>query len=360
MHPSVLSTQSRTATHSTSSATAKTPVLAGPAVATTVPPILHPDDDGVTTVSFLLLPEYAMVSLLSAIEPLRIANRLAGRELYRWQCLSENGQAVVASNQMALQTHQDMHAVDTPRNLFVNASFHPERHQSPEAVDWLRRLNRRNSLLGALDTGCHLLARAGLLKGHRVTLHWEAVPAFQEIYPDILISPELFEIGRNRITCAGGTAATDMMLHLIQQQSGTALALQICDQCIKNGIRPPSDRQRIGLPRQLNIHHPRLIRVLGLMEQHIETPLTPADLARSAFISLRQLERLCQRFLEASPSAYYLKLRLERARQLLQETDLSVSEVGGACGFVSASHFCRSYRRHFDMTPGEQRRATAN
>ncbi|WP_116473936.1 GlxA family transcriptional regulator [Zobellella maritima] len=334
----------------------RTAVATGPAP---VSPILHPDDDGVITVSFLLLPEYAMVSLLSAIEPLRIANRLAGRPLYRWQCLSEQGQPVMASNQMALQQHLDMYAVDPPRNLFVNASFHPERHRSLAFVDWLRRLNRRGSLLGALDTGCYLLARAGLLKGQRVTLHWEAAPAFQETYPDILISPELFEIGRNRITCAGGTAATDMMLHLIQQHAGTALALQICDQCIKNGIRPPSDRQRIGLPRRLNIHHPRLIRVLSLMEQHIEIPLTPAELANSAFISLRQLERLCQRFLDASPSAYYLKLRLERARQLLQETDLSVCEVGTACGFGSASGFCRSYRRHFNMTPGEQRRRSA-
>ncbi len=324
--------------------------------ASAAPSALHPDPDGVITVSFLLLPEYAMVSLLSAIEPLRIANRLAGRELYRWQCLSESGQAVIASNQMALQQHLDIAAVDTPRNLFVNASFHPERHQSPVLIDWLRRLNRRNSLLGALDTGCHLLARAGLLKGHRVTLHWEAIPAFQETYPNILISPELFEIGRNRITCAGGTAATDMMLHLIAQHSGTALALKICDQCLKNGMRPASDSQRIGVPRQLNIHHPRLIRVLTLMEQHLETPLTPADLARSTHISLRQLERLCLRYLGASPSAYYLQLRLERARQLLCESDLGVGEVGVACGFASASHFCRSYRRHFAMTPGEQRR----
>ncbi|UTW10942.1 GlxA family transcriptional regulator [Marinobacterium rhizophilum] len=328
---------------------------AAPASPAPAASILHPDDDGTITVSFLLLPEYAMVSLLSAIEPLRIANRLAGRELYRWQCLSENGQAVTASNQMALQQHLDMRTVE-PRNLFVNASFHPERHRSPALIDWLRRLHRRNSLLGALDTGCHLLARAGLLKGHRVTLHWEAIPAFQETYPDILISPELFEIGRNRITCAGGNAATDLMLHLIQQHAGTALALQICDQCLKNGMRPASDSQRIGLPRQFNIHHPRLIRVLTLMEQQLETPLTPAQLARSAHISLRQLERLCQQFLGVSPSAYYLKLRLERARQLLCESDLGIAEVGIACGFVTASHFCRSYRRHFDMTPGEQRR----
>ncbi|WP_020682373.1 GlxA family transcriptional regulator [Marinobacterium rhizophilum] len=338
------------------------PVQPGSMAAAASPSVtsaLQPDADGVITLSFLLLPEYAMVSLLSAIEPLRIANRLAGKQLYRWQCLSEDGQVVPASNQMALQQHLDIHAVDTPRNLFVNASFHPERYQSPVLIDWLRRLNRRGCLLGALDTGCHLLARAGLLKGHSVTLHWEAVPAFQATYPDILISPELFDIGRNRITCAGGTAATDMMLHLIAQHSGTALALQICDQCIKNGIRPPSERQRIGLPRQLNIHHPRLIRVLGLMEQHLETPLTPTELARSAFISLRQLERLCQRFLNASPSAYYLKLRLERARQLLQESNLSVCDVGGACGFASASHFCRCYRRHFGQSPGAQRRNAA-
>ncbi|MEH6576748.1 MAG: GlxA family transcriptional regulator [Amphritea sp.] len=320
---------------------------------------LKPDDDGVFTLSFLLLPEYAMLSLLSAIEPLRVANRLAGKELYRWQCLSEDGNAVFASNEMALQPHRNIHEIELPRNLFVNSSFHPERYVNPTTIEWLRKLHRQGCILGALDTGCYLLAKAKLLKGHRITMHWEAVPVFQEENPTLKISHELFEIDDKRITCAGGTAATDLVLHLIQLHSGVNLALQVCEQFIKTGIRQKSDKQRISLAHRLNIHHPRLLKVLGLMDQHIDTPMTPLELAESAFISLRQLERLFNRFLDCTPSQYYLKLRLNRARQLLCESELNVCKVATASGFSSAPHFCRTYRSHFGMTPKAQRKASA-
>lgn len=322
-------------------------------------PLLIADDDGGITLSFLLLPEYAMVSLLSAIEPLRVANRLAGKQLYRWQCLSEDGHAVVASNQMALQPHENIHTVALPRNLFVNSSFHPERYVNPATIEWLHKLHRQGSILGALDTGCYLLAKAQLLKGHRITMHWEAVPVFRENNPWQEISHELFEIDGKRITCAGGTAATDMILHLIQLQSGAHLALEVCEQFIKSGIRQKSDKQRISLAHRLNIHHPRLLKVLTLMDQHIETPMTPGELAESAFISLRQLERLFNRFLDCTPSQYYLKLRLSRARQLLCESGLNVTDVATASGFRSAPHFCRTYRRHFGTTPKSQRQPIA-
>ncbi|NVK40121.1 MAG: GlxA family transcriptional regulator [Oceanospirillaceae bacterium] len=320
---------------------------------------LIPDDDGVVTLSFLLLPDYGMVSLMSAIEPLRIANRLAGRALYRWQCLSEDGQAVVASNGMVLQDHLPLCSSPAPRNLFVNASFHPERHSAPDMLNWLRLLRRRGSLLGALDTGCYPLARAGLLKGYQVTMHWEAAPAFQALYPDVPVSPELYEIDRGLITCAGGAAATDLMLHLIGQHAGPDLCARICDQTIRSAARPPSERQCQSLAQRHRIHHPRLRRVLDLMEQHLDMPLAPETLAQRAHISLRQLERLCQRYLNASPSQYYLGLRLERARQLLRESDLSIASVASACGFSTASHFCHCYRRRFGLTPGAQRREAA-
>ncbi|WP_198598887.1 AraC family transcriptional regulator [Enterovibrio norvegicus] len=136
------------------------------------------DDDGVFTLSFLLLPEYAMVSLLSAIEPLRIANRLAGKTLFRWQCFSEDGEPVLASNGLALQDSISINTSEKPRNLFVNASFHPEKHMSELAIKWLRDLHRLGVMIGALDTGCYLLAKAKLLDGYPITLHWEAKPSF--------------------------------------------------------------------------------------------------------------------------------------------------------------------------------------
>ncbi len=317
--------------------------------------ILKPDKDGVFTVSFLLIPEYAMVALLSAIEPMRVANRFAGREVFRWQLLSEDGEPVIASNGMALQSSLSVAESGTPENLFVCSSFHPENYIRTETVGWLRNLQRRGAVMGAMDTGCYLLAAAGLLRNRCLTMHWEAVPAFLENHPELEITNELFEIDRNLITCAGGTAAIDMMLHIIQAEFGRDLAIAVCEQFIKNGIRQKSDKQRIDLAARLKVHHPRLLRVLTLMEENLELPLTPSQLAAHAHLSVRQLERLFRSHLDSTPSAYYLGLRLERARQLLKESHLSVSEVAIASGFSSGAHFTRAYSKAYQVNPSKDR-----
>lgn len=320
--------------------------------------ILKPDKDGVFTLSFLLIPEYAMVSLLSATETMRVANRFAGREVFRWELLSEDGQPVYASNAMALQPQTAMQDAELPRNLFINSSFHPEQHIRPETVSWIRKAARNGAVMGAIDTGCYLLSAANLLKKQRITLHWEASPAFTEENPDIEISNELFEIDRNLITCAGGTAAMDLILHIIQSELSHELALSICEQFIKQGTRQKSDKQRINLAARLKVHHPRLLKVLTTMEENIDAPLSTTTLAEHAHISVRQLERLFRQHLDSSPSSYYIKLRLDRARQLLRETHLSVSEIGIACGFSSGPHFTRSYQSHFKINPSEDRKAS--
>lgn len=313
------------------------------------------DDDGVFTLSFLLLPDYAMVSLLSAIEPLRIANRLAGKDLFRWQCFSENGYAVVASNGMALQQSLNITTEPSPRNLFVNASFHPEKHLSENATQWLRSLSKQGYMIGALDTGCYLLAKAKLLDGYNVTLHWEAKPAFQERYPQLNVSSELFEIDRKRITCAGGTAATDMVLYLIDHYYHTDLATLVCEQLIKNGARSHSDNQRISGSKRLNLHHPKILNALALMDANIETPLATSDLANALSISIRQLERLFLQHLKCSPSIYYLQRRIEHARYLLSDSGLSIAEIALASGFSSTAHFSRRYREFYGTTASQYR-----
>lgn len=317
--------------------------------------ILKPDSDGVFTVSFLLIPEYAMVALLSAIEPMRVANRMAGRKVFRWQLLSEDGQTVQASNDLALVQTTNISEVETPTNLFVCSSFNPENHLREETISWLKKLYRGGTHIGAMDTGCYLLAAAGILKNCRITLHWEALPAFHEDHPDVEVTNELFEIDRHLITCAGGTSAIDMMLHIIQTELGDKLALDVCEQFIKTGIRQKSDKQRIDLAARLNIHHPRLLKVLAMMEQNMDDPLSTSQLAEKSHISVRQLQRLFQSHMGKSPSCYYLEMRLNRAKQLLRESHLSVSEIGIACGFSSAPHFTSSYRNHFHMSPSEDR-----
>lgn len=317
--------------------------------------ILKPDLDGVFTISFLLMPEYAMVGLLSAIEPLRVANRFADREIFRWQLLSDDGNSVNACNQLAIQQTQSIQDVETPKNLFVCASFNPEKHISSGTLTWLKKLYRKGSILGAMDTGCYVLAAANLLRNQRFTMHWEAIPAFQEDHPGLEISNELFEIDKNLITCAGGTAAIDMMLHIIQAEFGHDLAINVCEQFIQSGIRQKSAKQRIGLAARLKIHHPRLLKVLAKMEANIENPLSPSELAGHAHLSVRQLERLFRSHLDKSPTGYYMQIRLERARQLLRESHLSVAEIGIACGFSSAPHFTRSYRNQYQLSPSEDR-----
>jgi transcriptional regulator GlxA family with amidase domain len=219
----------------------------------------------------------------------------------------------------------------------------------------LRRFDRQGKDIGALCTGSHILARAGLLDGYRCTIHWENLAGFAEDFPQIEATPELFEIDRNRFTCSGGTAALDMMLNLISSQHGHDLAASVSDQFIHERIRDQHDQQRMALPARLGVRHPKLMAVIKLMEANLEEPLDRGELASAAGLSSRQLERLFRKYLNRSPARYYVELRLNRARLLLLQTNMPVIDVALACGFVSASHFSKCYRDFFGKTPRKER-----
>jgi AraC family carnitine catabolism transcriptional activator len=306
-------------------------------------------------ISFLLVPNFSMMAFMSAVEPLRVANRFGERELFSWRVLSSDGQPVTASNGMRVLADAAVADVERVSMLFVCASFDPERYADHALFVWLRRMAAYGSLLGAIDTGCFILARAGLLDGYRVTLHWESVGSFVEAFPAIQVSEELFEVDRNRFTCAGGTAALDMMLHLIARRHGQELAVAISEQFIHDRIRDRSDHQRMTLCARLGIHNAHVLRVVALMEKHIETPLPLEALAQEAGVSLRQLERLFACHLGETPRGYYLGLRLNCARRLLQQTSMQVIAVALACGFTSAAPLSRAYKTRFGCSPREDR-----
>lgn len=323
--------------------------------------MLKADTDGIYTLSFLLLPEYSMMAVLSGIEPLRVANRMAGREVFRWQLVTAQGSAVAASNLLALEQQGGMAQVGQchPNNLFVCASFNAEQYISPDISRWLQQLHKAGSVLGALDTGCYFLAAAGLLrKDEPVTLHWEALPAFAEKYPEQSLSSELFELGQV-ISCAGGSSMLDLMLHLIQSLLGHETAVQVCEQFIRSGIRGKTDKQRLDVSARLQLHDQRLIKAVLLMEQEMENPVSMVSLAEQVHVSVRQLERLFKQNLGLTPAEYYLELRLGKARQLLDNSDLSVSAIAMICGFSSGSHFSRSFQSRYGVNPSEQRKKKA-
>jgi len=222
-------------------------------------------------------------------------------------------------------------------------------------ISWLRREARKGATMGGLCTAGYTLAKAGLLDGKRATIHWENQDSFAEEFEDVTLTKSVFVIDGNRITTAGGTASIDLMLKIIADDHGEDLANLVADQLIYTSIRTDQDTQRLSIPTRIGVRHPKLGQVIRMMEQNIEDPISPAQLAKEVSMSTRQLERLFRRYLNRSPKRYYMELRLAKARNLLMQTDMSVINVALACGFASPSHFSKCYRAHYDTTPYRER-----
>ena len=307
------------------------------------------------TIGFLLVPGFALMSYAAAIEPLRAANLLSGKELYRWWHAAPGCKPVMASNGVAIITDC---GTDKHRNAnmkFVCAGGNPATFDDRSVFGWLRRLARKGVAIGGISGGPYIVAKAGLLDQRRATLHWEHLPAFREAFPDIEVVPSLFEIDGNRITCSGGISALDMMVALIERDHGRQLAASVGDWFLHTHIREGMGPQRMDLRYRFGVADETLIGVLRSMEMSLETPQPRATLAREAGISLRQLERLFEHHLGRGIHRHYRFLRLERARQLLRETTLPVLDVALATGFASSSQFARAYRRAFGEAPSATR-----
>lgn len=310
------------------------------------------------TFGFLLIPGFSMMGLMAAIEPLRVANRFQ-QGLYRWHLLSQDGQAVEASNGMSLNVDAPLQLPAQTELLFVVAGFEPLAHFNSRLSHWLHRCEREVSALGAIDTGSYLLAEAGLYSTQRLTLHWEAQEAFRERYPRLQVTQELFEIDQRRITSAGGTSSLDLMLDLISQRHGHSLAAQVSEQFVLSRIRTRQDHQRLQIANRYGLSNKKLVKVIGDMEQHCEQLLSCEALAARIGVTARQLERLFRHHLDTTPTLFYLNLRLDKARQLLRQSDLSVLDVSLACGFDSPSYFSARYRRRFGASPRNDRHEPA-
>jgi transcriptional regulator GlxA family with amidase domain len=307
------------------------------------------------TIGFLLVPGFALMSYAAAIEPLRAANLLSGKELYRWWHAAPGGKPVMASNGVAIITDCGTDKHRTADMMFVCAGGNPATFDDRSVFGWLRRLARKGVAIGGISGGPYIVAKAGLLDQRRATLHWEHLPAFREAFPDIEVVPSLFEIDGNRITCSGGISALDMMVALIERDHGRQLAASVGDWFLHTHIREGMGPQRMDLRYRFGVADETLIGVLRSMEMSLETPQPRATLAREAGISLRQLERLFEHHLGRGIHRHYRFLRLERARQLLRETTLPVLDVALATGFASSSQFARAYRRAFGEAPSATR-----
>lgn len=308
---------------------------------------------------FLLLDRFTLMSFASAIEPLRLANQVSGRALYAWRLAGENGHEAVCSNGAALKLDIGLEEISRDDTVMVCGGLDVAEATSKPILNWLRREARRGAAIAGLCTGAWAVAKAGLLDGKRATIHWENQDSFSEEFDDVRLTKSVFVVDGNRMTTAGGTASIDLMLKIIAADHGEELANTVADQLIYNAIRTDQDTQRLSIPTRIGVRHPKLAQVIGRMEANLEDPISPAKLADEVGMSTRQLERLFRRYLNRSPKRYYMEIRLQKARNLLMQTEMSVINVALACGFASPSHFSKCYRAHYSTTPYRERGTSA-
>jgi len=305
--------------------------------------------------AFVLVEGFPLLSFASAVDTLRIANRLGASPPYGWRVLTETGAPVRAACGTQLAPDAGLGEPLRDEAVAVVSGADVQHRAGRALLAWLRLAARMVAPVGGLCTGAWALAQAGLLDGRTATIHWENRDGFREAFGEVRLSGARHVAEADRFTTAGCSSALDLMLGFVAGRHGEALAAAVADQLIHNPLRIDSADHEFSAAARLGLRHPRLAKVIETMEAHLEDPVSPAVLAREVGLSTRQLERLFRRHLNRSPKRYYMELRLRKARHLLAQTDMSVIHVALACGFASPSHFSRCYRAQFQTTPYRDR-----
>jgi transcriptional regulator GlxA family with amidase domain len=317
------------------------------------------DTRHLTRFAFLLVNDFTLISMSSAIEPLRMANRISRQEIFRWKILSETGGPVCASDGLSVNVDfaiDDAAALAGTDVLIVCGGWNIESNATETAVRWLRSLAGKRMGFGSTCTGSYVLAAAGLLDGYRCSVHWENMGPMTDLFPKVHVSRNVYTIDRDRLTCSGGTSPIDMMLQIIKYECGPDVVAGVAEQFIYERVRHSGEHQRVPLRHLVGNQSEKLIVAVELMEANIREPISQVDIAEYTGVSRRQLQRLFERYLKCTPSRYYAQIRLARARELLHQTGMSLVEISALTGFVSSSHFSKSYKEQFGHSPSAERK----
>ena len=304
---------------------------------------------------FVLINDFSLIAFSNAIEPLRLANRLAREELYSWKITSETGERVKCSSGFYFDVDSSIHQINNDDYLLFCGGENIKKNITKTLINWIRKESRKQIYIGSICTGTYILAKAGIINDVSSTIHWENRESIKEEFEYLNITDSIFTIDKKRFSAAGGTASIDLMLNIISQDHGVNFAKKIADQVLHDSIRTEFDKQLPFIPNRIGVRNPRILNAIQIMEINIEEPLKPSDIAIELGISLRQLERLFQRFFKLSPKNYYMKIRLQKARHLLLQTEMNVLQIAMATGFTSSSHFSKCYKLQFNIAPFKER-----
>ncbi|WP_037313296.1 GlxA family transcriptional regulator [Ruegeria halocynthiae] len=309
---------------------------------------------------FLLLPNTTMLAFSAAIEPLRISNQLARKQLFEWYVLTPDGAPVACSNGIRIQADHPMQDLNKGAYTFVCSGTEPMTSFDAGVLNWIRKQKAHGCDFGGICTGAFALAKAGLIGDRKFTVHWENRPGFCENFTTMVPTQNLYEIDGKLRTCGGGHASTDMMLEVIEEMFGNALALSVSEMCLHRRAGESGSTQVSPVSALLGTRNAKLIEAVQIMRNHIESPLSLESVADLANLSRRHMERLFRQHTNMSPGRYYNNLRLDRAFALLNETDLSVSEIAFASGFSSADRLSVHFRGRYRVSPHNFRRSWAH
>lgn len=305
----------------------------------------------------IVTPSFNLAATTGFLDVFRAVNYLAGRPCFDWTVASLDGGAVIASDAISIQT-VPMVEVQSSRfdYVVVSSSWTPERYRSARMLAALNRWSKGGSTMGALDTGAFILAEAGLLEGQRATVHYEHWDSFREKYPGVTLSEELFTFSERQFTCCGGLAASDAALHIVAQVFGPQVSQSAARYLFCDRIRPEASLQNPSSPAGSGDTPSGVVRrAIAVMEKHTDVALTIPEICKRLNVSHRHLDRLFKQFIGRTPALHYRDIRLDRARGLVTQTDLPLSEIAVASGFSSQVHFSTSYRKRFGLPPSADR-----
>ncbi|WP_343079151.1 GlxA family transcriptional regulator [Ostreiculturibacter nitratireducens] len=305
---------------------------------------------------FFLVPGFSMMALSAAVEPLRALNRREGRKVYDWWLVARTAGVVTASNGFDLTASFGIAEAPRAERTIVVASLGIEGYRDAQVLEWLRQRRRAEGGIGAISNGALLLARTGLLDGHRATIHWEMQRQLAEDFPEIEVVPDLYCQDRGILTAAGGTASMDLMLSMIAEHHGTEAAADVADQFLHGAIRAPGVTQRPDLRWRFQVTDRRILMAIQLMEEHVDHPLKVSKIADFAGISERQLERLFEAKFGLGPSEFYKKIRLKAAHAMVLNSTHRLLEISDLCGFSSLAHFSQAFKAEYGVSPSVLRR----
>jgi len=307
--------------------------------------------------TFVVVPRFNMATVVSLIEPMRVANYLSSSTIYSWEIVSFEGPTVVASNGMSVSAVTPHEKTKRQDLIFIVGSWGCEHYARRELTAWVRKQYSMGARICSVELGCYIVARAGLLSGKKLTTHWSWLPGFQEQFSEIEVVEQLYTIDEKIISCAGGFSGIDMMLKLIFDQHGARLSGEVADQMLYYPARSGESPQRRILGRGSEDLLPLVSMAIEYIEKNISEPATVPEIASLVGVSQRQLERQFNKSIGCSVVQFALLARLQHARVLLTATKLSVREIATASGFNTLSHFAYAFKNCFGRKPSDYRLA---